>query len=86
MIDEQRFEGLLLGEPSSLAIGENDSAVLGGSLAGGDDLGLHGDLAVGLALADLDQAHAAAGDDGQGGVPAVVRNEDAAFEGRLDQV
>src|SRR5262249_54050461 len=31
-------------------------------------------------------AHAAAGDDGQGGVPAVVGDEHPALEGRLDQV
>src|SRR5262249_2555820 len=43
--------------------GDDDRAVLGGRLAARHDLGLHGDAAVGLALADLDQAHAAAGHD-----------------------
>ena len=86
MVEQQVFEGLLLGVLGLRAVGDDDGAVLGGRLAGGHDLGLHGDGAVGLAFADLDQAHPAAGHHGQGRVPAVVRNEHAALQGRLDQV
>ena len=64
-----------------LAVGDDDGAVLGRRLAAGHDLGLHGDGAVGLAFADLDQAHPATGDDGQRRVPAVVRDEHAAPSG-----
>ena len=60
------------------------------SLAGvwqpGTTLGCMADGAVGLAFADFDQAHAAAGDDGERRVPAVVRNEHAGLLGGLDQV
>src|SRR5262249_32313648 len=52
----------------------------------GHDLRLHHDRAVRLALAHLDQAHAAACDDGERLVPAVMRHEDAAHVGRLDAV
>ena len=69
-----------------VAVGDADGAVLGGRLAGGHDARLHGDGAVRLLLADLDQAHPAAGDHGQGRVPAVVRDEHAGLLRRLDQV
>src|SRR5438128_2711069 len=59
MIEQQRFEGLLLGVPSLGAVRDDDRAVLGGGLASGHDFGLHGHGAVRLALAHLDQAHSA---------------------------
>src|SRR5262249_57005362 len=69
-----------------VAVGDDDGTVLGGRLTAGDDLGLHGDGPVEFALADFDEAHAAAGDDGEGRVPAVVWDEHARFLGRLNQV
>ncbi len=86
VIDEQRLERLLLGVNGTSAIRHDDGAVLGGSLAGRHDLRLHGDGAVGLPLACLDQAHPATGHDRQRGMPAIVRDEDARLHGRLDQV
>src|SRR5262249_6180916 len=91
MIEQERFQrvGLRL---LRLRGNHDDSVVARRRLAGGNDLVLaghgllHDDAAIGLALADLDQAHAATGDDGQRGVPAEERNLDAAELGRLDEV
>ena len=69
-----------------LAVGDDDRAVLGRRLAAGHDFGLHGHCAVGLGIADFDQTHATAGDDGERFMPAVMRDEHAAFFGGLDEV
>ena len=86
MIEEQRLEGLHLSVPGLVAVGDDNRAILGGRLAGGHHLRLHGHGAVRLALAHLDQAHPATGDDCQGGMPAIIRNGHAATHGRLNQV
>ena len=55
--------------------------------AAGHELGLHLDLArLGVAIARLDQAHAATAHDRQAGVVAVVRDLDARPLGGLDGV
>ena len=59
MIEQHVFERLPLGGLGFVAVGDEDGAVLGGGLAGGDDARLHGDCAVGLLVADFDQAHPA---------------------------
>src|SRR5438876_8786451 len=86
MIEQQAFESLSLGAASLGAVRDHNGPVLGWRLTGGHDFRLHGNGSVRLAFTDLDQAHAATGDDGQRWMPAVVRNEYAAFERRLDQV
>src|SRR5262245_49216103 len=85
VVEEQGFERLGLCGLGLRRVGDDDGAILDRSLAAGDDLRLHGGLAV-LHLADFDEAHAATGDDGQGGVPAVVRDQDAGAVRRLDAV
>ena len=54
VIEKQRLERLHLGVSGLVAVGDNDRAVLGGGLAGGHHLGLHGHGAVRFALADFD--------------------------------
>src|SRR5205085_2806415 len=68
VIEEQRFQRLLLRLAGLVAVGDNDGAVLGGHLAAGHHARLHGHAAVRLLFAHFDQAHAAAGDDRQRGV------------------
>src|SRR5262249_26920326 len=58
--------------------GDDGRAVANGCLAPGDDPSLHRERAVlRVDVADLDQTHAATGDDRQRLVPAVVRHEPA---------
>ena len=57
-----------------LAVGDDDCAVLCGSLASRHELRLHRYSAVRFLVADFDKAHAAAGDDGQFRMPAIRRD------------
>ena len=75
------------GLPHFLAGGDDHQAVAGRHGAAGHELGLHLDLArLGVAIARLDQAHAATAHDRQARVVAVVRDLDAGPLGGLDRV
>ncbi len=86
MVEQDAFERLGLRGLGFGAIGDADGAVLGRRLAGGHDARLHRHRAVGLLLARLHQAHAAAGDHRERRMPAIARDEHAGFLRRLDQV
>ncbi len=86
MVEQQVFERLGLRGLHLVAVGDDDRAVLDRRLAAGDELGTHGDRAVGLFLARLDQAHAATGDHGERGMPAVARHFDTGAVGHLNHV
>src|SRR5262249_20986341 len=85
MIEQERFERLRLGGLGLRRIGDDDRAVLGRGLAAWQNLRLHCRLAV-FHVADFDETHSATGDDGEGGVPAVVGDKDAGPFCGLDTV
>ena len=86
VIEQEVFECCLAGFLDFGAVGDDDGAIFGWGLATGYEFRLHGDGAVGLFIADFDEAHAAAGDDGEFRVPAVGGDFDAGFGGCLNTI
>ena len=86
MIQQQILKRCFASIFDFLTVRNNDSAIFCRRLTSRHQLGLHGHGAVRLLVTDLNETHAATGDDRQSRMPAVCRNLIANFSRCLNAV